>query len=250
MENDGYKEIVLTGIHIGSYGFDLDPRSSLSEIVHKLSEACPNTRFRLSSLEPSEINRDLLLLLKRTNICNHLHIPLQSGSDKILKSMNRGYSISSFEQVINRILKEYPHISIGTDVIVGFPGENEEDFNNTMQFIESMPFSYLHVFPYSKRPDTRAFSMGGQVNEIIKKERVKKLIELGKIKKNNYLTEHIGSTLNVIVEKLSSTHGYYNAISDNYLKLIVRGSRINPGDRLDVNVISLTASNLVAQALD
>jgi threonylcarbamoyladenosine tRNA methylthiotransferase MtaB len=250
MEKDGYKEIVLTGIHIGSYGFDLAPRSSLSEIIQILSDVCPNTRFRLSSLEPSEINEDLLLLLKRNNICNHLHVPLQSGSDKILKSMNRGYSVSFFKQVINRIVKEYPHTSIGTDVIVGFPGETEEDFNHTMQFIESMPFSYLHVFPYSRRPDTLAFSMDGQVKDTIKKERVKKLIELGKIKKINYITKHIGSTLNVIVEGKTSTHGYYNAISDNYLKIMVRGSRIQPGDRLAVNVISLTGSNLIAQALD
>jgi threonylcarbamoyladenosine tRNA methylthiotransferase MtaB len=250
MEKDGYKEIVLTGIHIGSYGFDLNPRSSLSEIVHTLSGACPKIRFRLSSLEPSEINRELLLLLKRNNICNHLHVPLQSGSDKILKSMNRGYSTSSFKQVINRIVKEYPQTSIGTDVIVGFPGETEEDFNHTMQFIESMPFSYLHVFPYSRRPDTRAFSMDEQIKDTIKKDRVKKLLELGKIMKINYLTKHLGSTLNVIVEKTSSTHGYYNAISDNYLKLLVKGNGIRPGDRLDVNVISLTGSNLIAQALD
>jgi threonylcarbamoyladenosine tRNA methylthiotransferase MtaB len=164
--------------------------------------------------------------------------------------MRRGYSVSSFKQVINRIVKEYPNTSIGTDVIVGFPGETEENFNQTMQFIESMPFSYLHVFPYSRRPDTLAFSMDEQVKDTIKKDRVKKLLELGKIMKINYLTKHLGSTLNVIVEKTSSTHGYYNAISDNYLKLLVKGNGIRPGDRLDVNVISLTGSNLIAQALD
>jgi threonylcarbamoyladenosine tRNA methylthiotransferase MtaB len=250
LEKDGYKEIILTGIHIGSYGLDLNPKSSLSEVVYKLSCACPETRFRISSLEPSEISSELLSLLTRENICNHLHIPLQSGSDKILKSMNRGYSILSFEQVINRIVKQYPHISIGTDVIAGFPGETDEDFKHTMRFIDKMPFSYLHAFPYSRRPDTRAFLMEGQVRDTVKKDRVKSLIELGKSKKNNYLKKHLGSTLNVIVEKKSSTCEYYSAISDNYLKVMVSGDKIKPGDRLDVEVKSLSVSNLIAQALD
>ena len=250
MEKDGYKEIVLTGIHIGSYGLDLNPRSSLSEIVQILSDACPDIRFRLSSLEPSEIDRDLLSLFKRDNICNHLHIPLQSGSDRILKAMGRGYRTSSFKQVINRIITEYPHISIGTDVIVGFPGEYEDEFKQTMDFIESMPFSFIHVFPYSRRPETRAFSMDGQIKDAIKKVRVQKLIEAGEIKKISYIKSNLGSILNVIVEKMSSNNGYYNAISDNYLKLLVKGRRIKPGDRLDVNVISLTGSKLIAQALD
>ena len=164
--------------------------------------------------------------------------------------MNRGYSISSFEQVINRILKEYPHFSIGTDIIVGFPGETDEDFIDTMKFVDVMPFSYLHVFPYSRRPDTRAISMDGQVKDTIKKERVKRLIELGMSKKYNYLKKHIGSTLNVVIEKTTATHEYYNAISDNYLRLKVLGGRIRPGERRDVTVISLTGSNLIAQALD
>ena len=250
LEKDGYKEIVLTGVHIGSYGLDLNHESSLFEIVNKLSNACPETRFRLSSLEPSDIKNDLLSLLRRKNICNHLHIPLQSGSENILKSMNRGYSISSFEQVINRIVREHPETSIGTDIIVGFPGETDEDFNHSMRIIDAMPFSYLHVFPYSRRPDTRAFSMDCQIMDTVKKERVKKLIELGKIKKYSYLQKHLGSTLNVIIEKKSSTQGYYTAISDNYLKLMVRGDSIRPGDRLDVEVISLTGSNLIAQAPD
>jgi threonylcarbamoyladenosine tRNA methylthiotransferase MtaB len=250
MEKSGYREIVLTGVHIGSYGHDLRPVSSLPAIVEELSELCPETRFRLSSLEPGELHDDLLSILKRKNICSHLHIPLQSGSDNILKTMNRGYNTTKYKQVINRLITEYSDIAIGTDIIAGFPGETDEDFNNTMKFVDSIPFSYLHVFPYSRRPDTTAYSMEGQVGNSVKKIRVKKLIELGFNKKYHYLKKHVGTTLNVIIEKKSATHGLYNAISDNYLKLMVRGDRIKPGDRLDVDVISLTGSKLIAQALD
>ncbi len=250
MEKSGYREIVLTGVHIGSYGHDLRPVSSLPEIVEKLSVLCPGTRFRLSSLEPGEVSDDLLSILKRKNICSHLHIPLQSGSDNILKSMKRGYNTTKYKQVINRIITEYPDIAIGTDVIAGFPGETDNDFNNTIKFVEFIPFSYLHVFPYSRRPDTIAYLMDGQVEDTVKKDRVKKLIESGANKKYLYLKKHVGATLNVIIEKKTATDGYYNAISDNYLKLMVRGDGFRPGDMLDVDVISLTGTKLVAQALD
>ncbi len=249
MEMAGYREIVLTGVHIGSYGLDLRPARSLTGIVNKLSRLFPEVRFRLSSLAPGEINPALLALLERDNICSHLHIPMQSGSDNILKAMNRGYDTSTYQQVINRIIKKYPDISIGTDIIVGFPGETDEDFMNTMKFVDIMPFSYLHVFPYSRRPDTQAFSMEKQVNADIKKERVKMLIESGKIKKYTYLERHLESTLNVIVETKSRSHGFYSAISDNYIKLLVSGDRIMTGNRLDVRVISSTGSYLTAQAL-
>ncbi len=250
MERDGYREIILTGVHIGSYGLDLSPKSSLTEVVHELSDVCPETRFRISSLEPSEIKSELLALLKRKNICNHLHIPLQSGSDKILNSMKRGYSVSAFSQVINKIMHTYPDISIGTDLIVGFPGETEQDFNHTMSFVDEMPFSYLHVFPYSRRPDTPASVLEGHVGEDIKSLRVKKVMELGKIKKNYYVKKHLCSTLNVIVENKAATHHYYKAISDNYLKVLVKGDGIKPGQRRDILVKDIDGTDLIAQALD
>ncbi|UCH81645.1 MAG: tRNA (N(6)-L-threonylcarbamoyladenosine(37)-C(2))-methylthiotransferase MtaB [Nitrospiraceae bacterium] len=250
MEKSGYREIVLTGVHIGSYGHDLDPVSSISDIVDKLSLSSPGTRFRLSSLEPGEINAGLLSLLKRDNICSHLHIPLQSGSDKILKSMNRGYSTTKYKQVINRIIKEYPDIAIGTDVIVGFPGESDKDFQDTYRFVEELPFSYLHVFPYSRRSSTKASHMPDQINGAVKRSRVNSIIELSQNKKLLYLNRYRDRILNVIIESSEITSGNYIAISDNYIKLTVKGNGLFPGDRVRVRVISLTGSKLLAQAFN
>lgn len=180
---DGYKEIVLTGIHIGSYGIDLTPMGSLVELVDSLVKKYSAVRFRLSSVEPQEVKNEFLSLMKQKLLCRHLHIPLQSGSDSVLKAMNRGYSVSFLKKVIKNIASTSPDISIGTDVIVGFPGESNKDFEDTRKLLEELPLSYIHVFPYSKRPNTPAERMSTHVGEEIKRKRMETILELAKIKK-------------------------------------------------------------------
>jgi threonylcarbamoyladenosine tRNA methylthiotransferase MtaB len=246
---EGYREIVLTGIHIGSFGFDLRPQSSLLEIVGQITESYPQIRIRLSSIEPQEFKMEYLKLIREGKVCSHLHIPLQSGSDKILKAMNRRYSTGFFKELINTILTECPDISIGTDLITGFPDESDSDFNMTVKFIENLPISYLHVFPYSKRPNTKASIMDNQIDAKTKKNRVKKLLEIGNRKKNAYMKGSLGSILNVTIERKIENKGFYSAISDNYLRVYVESDSLISGQNIKVKVTNLTDGVLNAQPL-
>lgn len=250
---DGYEEIVLTGIHIGSYGLELKPESSLLEIVNKILNVNPLIRLRLSSIEPREFKKDFLLLIKqagttrsRGRLCPHVHIPLQSGSDNILKLMKRGYSISFFKKLINEIVLAHADISIGTDIIVGFPGESENDFRETVNLLEELPLSYIHVFPYSQRPNTSAAGLKGQVSNQVKRKRVNIILEIAINKKNAYLTRHLGKTLNVIVEKKEATNCFYRSISDNYLRPLVRADNLNVGSSLQVKAVSFCDGELIS----
>ncbi|MEW6003614.1 MAG: tRNA (N(6)-L-threonylcarbamoyladenosine(37)-C(2))-methylthiotransferase MtaB [Nitrospirota bacterium] len=248
---EGYKEIVLTGIHIGSYGLDLQHRCSLLDIVKMLIDAFPDIRFRLSSIEPQEYKEDFLLMIKAGSVCDHLHIPLQSGSDNVLKEMNRGYTTSFYKSIIERIFFACPDISIGTDIITGFPGESDDDFNETVKFLENLPLSYFHVFPYSKRPNTKAGQSKNQLTEKAKHERMNMLLELSNQKKKLYLRKNLGRVVDVIVENQTTERGLYKAISGNYIKLLIKSSNaLERRQRLKVKVISLTDSGLIAEPLN
>lgn len=240
-----YKEIVLTGIHIGCYGLELQPESSLLKIVKKIIEARPQIRIRLSSVEPQEFDKDFLMLIRHGTVCQHVHIPLQSGSDKILKAMNRKYSTAYYKELINDIISACPNISIGTDIIAGFPGETEKDFEDTIRFLDELPLSYIHVFPYSKRPDTKAAELKTQVKKDAKKNRVIQILEISKIKKNAYITKQLGQRLDVIVEQSNITNGLYRAISDNYIRLLVRSGGLVLGQRMQVHAVSVNNEALI-----
>ena len=242
----GYKEIVITGIHIGLYGLDMKPKSSLTEILKKITKNYPDIRFRLSSIEPGEFRDEIFSMIKENSLCSHLHIPLQSGSDKILKAMNRGYSTVFFQCLINRIASTCHGISIGTDVIAGFPGESETDFRETALFLEKLPLSYIHVFPYSRRPDTKAANMKGHLENLTIKKRVNILLEIAKRKKNDYMKGHLGKYLNVIVENKTVTHGFYRAVSDNYIKTFIRSNHQILGKEVRVKAISLSKGDLLS----
>lgn len=247
---DGYNEIVLTGIHIGCYGLDLNPKGTLSDIVNMLIGSFPHIRFRISSLEPHEIKDDFLPFIKNGNLCAHLHIPLQSGSDRILKAMNRNYTTDCYKKVINRILSACPDIAIGTDIITGFPGENEDDFNDTLEFIKELPLNYIHVFPYSKRSNTPASLFNDQINDKIKRDRVKTLIDISNKKRLASLNKSLGKILDVIIENKSLNDSLYKGISDNYLRLMIRANDLSKGQRIKVRVISLTKSGLYAEPVN
>lgn len=201
LAENGYKEVVLTGIHTGHYGLDLQDYD-FSDLLRELEKIDKLKRIRISSIECVELNDKFMDTLKNSKkIVNHIHIPLQSGSDTILKSMNRRYDMDEFKRIINKIRDIRPNIAITTDVIVGFPGETDELFMETYNSIKEIGFTELHVFPYSPRIGTPAAKMPNQVDGNIKKERVKKLIELSSELKNNYYKGLIGTEEELLVER-------------------------------------------------
>jgi len=220
LESCGFNEIVLTGIHLGSYGKDLSPQLKLSDIITILLDNTRLRRIRLSSIEMNEVDAELLDLLQEERICKHLHIPLQSGDDSILKHMNRAYSAKAYVRVIESALTCVPDIAIGTDIIVGFPGEGEKEFLNSKSLLDSLPLAYIHVFPFSLRPETAACTMSSQVSSAVKKERAKALNDLNIGKKFTYMSSHVNKTLDVVVEELPDDQTAIGT-SGNYLKVKV-----------------------------
>ena len=158
LHSNGYNEIVLTGIHIGRYGSELSGGLKLSRLIERILDNTDDLRLRLSSIEVTEVTSDLISLIKATDrIASHLHMPLQSGDDEILESMNRPYRNRDFREKINELTAECEGISIGTDIIVGFPGETDRHFKNTYEFVSQLPLAYFHVFSFSRRPGTQAW---------------------------------------------------------------------------------------------
>lgn len=215
--NNGYNEIVLTGIHTGNYGVDIN--TNFSSILEKILNIKGLKRLRISSIEITELDDKFLELLKNPILCNHLHIPLQSGGEKTLKRMNRKYDKKYFKEEIEKIRKVRPDISITTDVIVGFPGETEDDFNECVDFIKEINFSKLHVFPYSKRDGTVAAKMKDQIDGKVKKERVKTLLDLSKTLEENYNNSFIGKKESCLIEKVDYKYSYGHCSNYVYLKI-------------------------------
>lgn len=212
---NGYKEIVLTGIHTGSYGKDIN--TSFSNLLEDILKIEGLVRLRISSIEITELDSKFLELLKNPILCLHLHIPLQSGSDKILKLMNRKYDKKYFKEMIDKIRSIREDISITTDAIVGFPCETEEDFLEYISFVKEIKFAKLHVFPYSKRNGTKAALMENQVDGNVKKERSKRLIAISNELEREYAYKFIGKTLDVLVENHDENYAYGH--TSNYLKI-------------------------------
>ncbi len=227
-ESIGIKEVVLSGINIGLYGIDYENKINLNCLLKVILKETSGFRIRLSSIEVNHIDQEFLEIISDNRICKHLHIPLQHGSDRILNLMNRRYNALQFSQTIEKIFKLYPDISVGTDIMVGFPSETEDDFRKTLQLIEKTGFSYLHVFTYSKRPFTKASEMTEQIPENIKKQRSNYLIEVGKIKKLEYIKKFIGSELEVIIE--NKKNGFFSGTSDNYIKCFVDEKEVVAGN--------------------
>lgn len=201
LANNGYKEIVLTGIDTGGYESN---GKDLTDLIHEMSKINGIERIRQSSIEITQINEKFINELKYNNkICDHIHIPLQSGSDSILKLMNRKYDLKYFFDKIDMIRSVRPDISITTDVIVGFPGETEEMFLETMETCKKINFSKIHAFPYSERKGTKASMMDGKVPEIVKHERVKKLLELSDSLEKSYYDKFKGKKLDVLIEEVN-----------------------------------------------
>ena len=215
----GFLEFVITGIHTAHYGLDLK-NTSFSSLIEELLNIEGLYRLRISSIEESEIDDRFIELLKdKQNIANHLHMPLQSGSPSVLKRMRRKYNIDDFINKVNRIREARPDIAITTDVIVGFPGETNEEFLETVDFIKKVNFAELHVFPFSAREGTPAYEMKDQVPAEVKAERVKVLLELSEKLKADYRKQFVDKELEVIIEEKNKDSGKMMGHSSNYLML-------------------------------
>ncbi|TCK06558.1 tRNA (N(6)-L-threonylcarbamoyladenosine(37)-C(2))-methylthiotransferase MtaB [Phorcysia thermohydrogeniphila] len=231
----GYKEIVLTGTHLGAYGVDLEGNWNLAKLIEELVKIPGLYRLRISSVEPIEFTDDLIEVVTGSEkVAPHLHIPLQSGSNRILTLMRRRYRAEDFRKVVEKILSRNPEICIGTDVMVGFPGEREEDFEETRKFVEEIPFGYLHVFPYSKRKGTVAATMKDDVPPEVKKERASILREIGKRKSVAYRERFVGRELEALV--LSQLpDGNSTALTGNYIRVILN-EELKPGEVVKVKL--------------
>ena len=223
---NGYKEVVLTGIDMSSYGLDLDENVLFSDLIEEILTKCPNLyRLRISSLEESQVDQKFINLLQKYHqLANHLHMPLQSGSENVLKNMNRKYNIPQFYEKISKIREIRPDISITTDVIVGFPGETEEDFLKTFEFCKKINFSKIHVFPYSDRNGTVASKRKDKINPQIKKDRVNRLLELSKKLEDEYSSQFYNQEIDFLCENYDENLKSYVGHSSNYLQAKIMSS--------------------------
>jgi threonylcarbamoyladenosine tRNA methylthiotransferase MtaB len=220
----GYREIVLSGINLGTYGRDLSPRVEFEELLRRILEETNVERVRVSSIEPLDVTQDLVELFASTErVAQHFHMPLQSGADRILAGMHRWYRAEHYARRVALIHERLPHAAIGADVIAGFPGETEEDHATTIEFIESHPFTYLHVFSYSKRPGTKAATLGNEIPGAVIKRRARELRAVGEKKAAAFRRLQIGRTLRVLTLRRDKNSDAQTTptLSTNYLRVRV-----------------------------
>ncbi len=243
----GFKEVILSGVHLGGYGKDLSPPITLARLLEMIAERCRIARVRLSSIDPEELSDEIIdLVADAENFCPHFHLPLQSGDDEILQRMRRRYRREDFRRRVDRILDRIPNAAIGTDLIVGFPGETARHFARYFTFIERLPLAYFHVFPYSVRAGTTAAKFGNRVSADEITRRAARLRELGESRRREFLRRFIGTRLRVLIEETrepqtQQLRGY----SRNYIKVLVAGPDLLKNNEIDVEA---TATDSMALA--
>ncbi len=230
-ESDGAREIVLTGIRIGLYGTDRGSKEALPDLVRKILAATSRIRIRLGSIEPLELNGRLIdLVASNPRVCAHLHVPLQSGSDRTLSRMRRRYRSAEYEASVTAAAARIPGLSLGADVIAGFPDETDGDFEETVRFLRDSPVTYLHVFPYSARPGTESAKYPDSVSPPVKKERVSRLLSLDARMRDVFLSGQVGKTLDVLAETADRGGRELAGLSGNYVEVRFPGSASGIGE--------------------
>ena len=242
--DSGYREITLTGINLGTYGMDKTSPETFSSLVREIVHLPGDFRIRLSSINPMEIDDDLLqLIADEEKICPHLHIPLQSGDDAILAKMRRNYNSQQYLDTVHRAMEKIPRMGLGADVIIGFPGETDQSFENTRKLIESLPFTYLHAFSYSPRKGTEAYGFKSNLAKSIKKGRNKILTDLAHEKSLQFRRQLIGETVTVLFEnQRDSVTGNLKGHSEHYVPVTAPG-----GDRLMNRLVPVTIEDVAEQ---
>lgn len=243
----GFKEIVLTGIHLGAYGRDLPEHVTLADACREVLAVPGLKRLRLGSLESIELSPDLFELIRGDDrFCAHLHLPLQAGSDKVLHDMNRHYDTKEFARLIEHVEKEVPGVAVSTDIIVGFPGETEEEFQQGLDFVEKMNFARMHVFPYSRRTGTPAAARKDQVDEAVKKERVHRMQALADRKAEEFHKSFIGRNMSVLFETMKD--GVTDGLTDNYIR-VYTDDAVKCGDIYEVHIEKLWRDGVFAHCI-
>lgn len=247
LKQAGFHEVVLSGVHLGAYGLDLLPKTGLKNLLVRIRDASAMDHVRLSSIEPRELTRDIVELVAASDIfCKHFHIPLQSGDDGILEKMHRDYSRAFFEDLIFKITQRIPGAAIGVDLLIGFPGETENAFENTYSLIEKLPVTYLHVFPFSPRPGTPAEKYPEKVPAKTIKERCERMRRLGDEKKNVFYKKFEGKTVQVLIEgKRDNATGLLKGITSNYIPVYVPGEDNLFNTRVQVTIEKIETNNAV-----
>ncbi len=244
LKQNGFEEVVFTGIHIGQWGYDFQDKKSLLTLLKEV-EKTDITRYRLGSLNPIELDDELIEFLSQSKkFCQHFHISLQSACDKTLKNMNRPYSFEFAQQLINKLNQKFTLPFIGSDVIVGFPGESEEDFLNTYENLKNTNLSQIHVFPYSKRKNTKAFDMPDQVSSETKKERVKAIKSLSEKKHDEFLKRNIATTAEIIIEKNKDKQtALYKGVTRNYINVLLKEKQNSNKTVQNIKLIGFSEDN-------
>lgn len=221
LAENGFKEIILSGIHIASYGGELDKKVTLIDILEEIENIDGIERVRIGSIDPTFFTEEVVeKITKFKKLCPHFHLSLQSGSNGTLKRMNRRYNIEEYEHIVDFLRENLKDVSITTDIIVGFPGETEEEFNETYKFLEKIKLSKMHIFKYSPRKGTRAAGMEKQIDGNIKEERSKKLIQLDAKNEKEFIESHLGREINVLFEqRVKGEEGIYEGYTHNYIKV-------------------------------
>lgn len=218
----GFKEVVISGVHLGGYGRDLDPPVELEQLLEMIAERCPIERVRLSSLDPEELSDRIIAIVAQRPFCPHLHLPLQAGEDLTLSRMRRRYTANYFCERVERVLAAMPDAAVGTDLIAGFPGETTQQFEQHFKFVDKLPLAYFHVFPYSPRTGTTAAKFDGRVAAAEVKRRAALMRELGERKRQQFAAGLVGKTLQVLLEQ-ATPDGRLQGYSRNYVSVLTEG---------------------------
>jgi len=246
----GFKEIVLTGIHLGAYGKDTGGKPELADVIEALYAVDGIVRLRISSIEPTEVTDRLLhLLADSPKVCRHLHIPLQSGDDTVLRRMNRQYGTDEYAGVIARVRQALPDVGISTDMIVGFPGETVEQFENTYRFAETVGFSRMHIFQYSRRTGTPAAKMPDQVDPEEKERRSKRLLALATRLAGEFHARFVGQTVEVLAERADPATGLMEGLTGNYARVLFPGSEALHGKLVPVRITAAGLEHLCGELI-
>ena len=243
----GFHEAVLAGIHLGYWGRDLAPAQTLFDLLERIDRSGPIERLRLSSIEPLELSVDIIgLTAQSSSICPHFHIPLQSGDNQVLERMGRPYTAEQFTKLVLNINRLMPDAAIGADVLVGFPGETELAFEKTRRLLESLPLSYLHVFPFSARPGTPAAKMPDQIPPVVLKDRSSRIRKIGADLRSAFYGRYHNRTLEVLVETTpDKSTGLQKGLTANYLPVLVDVDDSCQNTFIDVTITEISETHLI-----
>jgi len=244
----GYKEVVLTGTKVGSYR---DGSADLGDLVQRILRDTDIERFRLSSLQPSEISSEFLALWQDEKLCRHFHLALQSGSEPVLQRMRRSYSLDQYQRTVNLIKERIPEVAITTDIMVGFPGESDEEFEQSYSFCRQAGFANIHVFPFSPRPETAAAKMPEQIKDKVKAERNQRMLELSRSSRRRFCKQFLRQTMSVLWEKETSPgSSIYSGLTGNYIRVFTHSEKSLNNEITPVKLVGFHNQGIWGEVID